>query len=299
MSTTTSSRLTSECTDFGPILGELDVLQYSGTAFQRQCSSSSSLPLSQCKGEEDVGDDATGLRLHVGTHVLVRLFPQLSRFFPNRTVVEVGAGLGLSSICLNLLTAPILTLITDGNEETLEIAQLNCSRLLKEKENTLIVKRLNWSSEEDLLQVMSVAPNGFDVVIGSDLMYFNINIAELLTVVTSLTKEKKNSFFLHAHKIRKYGQLQQLADSFLNRFNWMTILLPIESFISAEELSHHPEWHSVVCLCTGSNKVVEDLRAQLDEERRCRWMSMDDYLAACRLEEEEAERCDILKTLLL
>lgn len=46
-------------------------------------------------------DDNTGLRVHSGSSILIRFIAVYSVHFEKTTVIELGCGTGIGSICLN------------------------------------------------------------------------------------------------------------------------------------------------------------------------------------------------------
>lgn len=131
-------------------------------------------------------------------------------------------------------------------------------------------QRLFWGLEEDIQSALTTFEiskndiiNRYDVVLGCELMYYVTDIPVLVSTVMSLV-DSSNGLFIHAHLFRRYGQEEELITS-LASYGWMTCEIPIEDFVSAEELSYHAEWYYIRVLISGT---VERIREIMQRHRK-------------------------------
>ena len=92
----------------------------------------------------------------------------LSHDVTNKRILEVGCGIGLSSLLLNHTHANISA--TDNHPNTLEFLHFNA---LLNNDRTIPFKRMDWKELNNKL-------GKFDLIIGSDLLYESAH-AELLS----------------------------------------------------------------------------------------------------------------------
>lgn len=113
--------------------------------------------------------------------------------FDNKTVMELGCGVGFSSIAASKLGAKYVY-ATDGNEEVLEIAKFNLERngiySNKGDESNGEAFALQWGSL-DAIDYDNVA----DVIIGSDLTYNSASWRSLVETLGVILKP--NGYFLY------------------------------------------------------------------------------------------------------
>ncbi len=95
-----------------------------------------------------------------------------------------------------------------------------------------------------------------DVVLGCELMYYKTVTADLLSTVHHLLSHQ--GIFLHAHIFRSIGQDIELVEWMAAR-DWVTLRVPVSSFVSASQLSVHPTWFSVCCLVSGCVGVMASI----------------------------------------
>lgn len=102
----------------------------------------------------------------------------------------------------------------------------------------------------------------YDIVFGSELMYYRTHVAALLSTVHNLTAGA--GLFIHAHNFRSRGQDREILD-ILALTGWSTLSVSCEHFVSSEELGVHPDWFSVLVLISGPREIMEDLRSRHPE----------------------------------
>jgi predicted nicotinamide N-methyase len=109
--------------------------------------------------------------------------------FNGKSVCEVGSGLGLVSILLEKLNYCSELVVTDGDEDTLQL-------LIENKiDNDCLfdTSYLLWGEHDDFLSDHSA---GFDILIGADIIYEEEQIFPLLLTVSALMKSKIVTWFV-------------------------------------------------------------------------------------------------------
>jgi hypothetical protein len=126
---------------------------------------------------------------------------------------------------------------------------------------------LKWGNAIDTEEVLelcrstvdSTTRSGFfDVVLGSELMYFNTDVGEIVDTVLSLTN--KTGLFVHAHVFRARGQELSIIKLF-GEHSWATLEVPCTEYITKEELDQHVEWRRVRMLVSGPVAAIAVLAA--------------------------------------
>mmetsp|Transcript_21241 Transcript_21241/g.20558 ORF Transcript_21241/g.20558 Transcript_21241/m.20558 type:complete len:316 (-) Transcript_21241:12-959(-) len=261
--------------DFGKGVGLKNICQFTGHAHQRACLQVNS---------KDI--DNTGLRIHGGAHVAIRFLLKYPEFIQSKRVCELGCGtavVGLLGTNGGIVSSHLV--LTDGNIEAVTIASQNVEQLATVPNvSRILCQQLLWGSKlyvDEMVESLSSffnkdsinniknnvntdlprersTPNPFDVVLGCELFYYRTNIEDLLTTVLHLTDN--SGIFIHSHVFRRPGQDTELIN-YLNTYNWITLEIPIKSFIDEDELSNHPEWYNVHCLISGPKERMQNILA--------------------------------------
>lgn len=155
---------------------------------------------------------------------------------------------------------PKVLYLTDGNDASVHLTRENGYEVGQD----CTCMRLDWSNGADFDAVLSSSMRKFDVIIGSELLYYRTDSKMLVEAVTRLATS--GAIFVHAHVIRVCGQGEALV-SYLNASGWVTVEIPIAVFVK-EELDFHAEWHSVRCLVSLNGSTLEELLALLPSEIR-------------------------------
>jgi hypothetical protein len=113
---------------------------------------------------------------------------------------------------------------------------------------------LDWACEENFEAVLSSAGKPFDVIIGSELLYYKTDIDLLAKAVSKLSAS--DGVFIHAHIIRVSGHGEELIGR-LAALGWETSEVP-SRLVAGTELDDHPEWRGVRCFISvkGSSEFV-------------------------------------------
>lgn len=103
--------------------------------------------------------------------------------FQNKTICELGAGLGLVAVLLEKLeyTNPSSLMITDGDEPTMQLLIDN----KVDNECFFESSYLYWGENEDFL---SSYPDKYEIVIAADVIYEDAQVEPLLDTVCAIMK---------------------------------------------------------------------------------------------------------------
>lgn len=223
---------------FGEIIGYKEIYQLNELEYYNKCLKENSL-----------NNDFTDLRLYSGSNVFIRFLERYFNLFNNLNICEIGCGVGLVSLCCGILSKPNYLLLTDGNNEAIEIAKLNINKF--ELNNIANAKQLLWTSS------IIEESNQFDIIIGCELMYYKLDMPLLFAMVQNLLKSNGGLFY-HAHIFRKDGQENELY-TLLLEMNWKSLEIEIPIFVSEIELSEHPDWFNVRCFVSGPIEKIDEL----------------------------------------
>jgi len=133
--------------------------------------------------------------------------------FKNKSVLELGAGLGLPGILIGLMEGNVL--LTE-QAPVLEILQKNVNNGHKFSGN-VSVQELNWGDMETMQKVKKIGP--FDFIIGSDVVYLWAEVIDLL-ITTLLFLATEKTVILLAFEVRNalVKKFVENASQFFNTF---------------------------------------------------------------------------------
>eukprot|EP00611_Tribonema_gayanum_P006933 TRINITY_DN16274_c0_g1_i1.p1 TRINITY_DN16274_c0_g1~~TRINITY_DN16274_c0_g1_i1.p1 ORF type:complete len:296 (-),score=68.01 TRINITY_DN16274_c0_g1_i1:23-862(-) len=140
---------------------------------------------------------STGLTVWTAARHLAHYLFHIRDQIAGRTVIELGAGLGLCGILCAKLGASVV--VTDGGDEFTEEAlgalteQVERNRSVTAAALECAVERLTWGDHDAFLKAHR---EGFDVVIAADVIYEADAVAPLLSTVTALLQAKPRARFL-------------------------------------------------------------------------------------------------------
>jgi len=201
--------------DFGYLAGSISLAQLSYGAFNDRCKT-------QKAGDEVVEEegDCTGQRIYTGAQIMVRLIYKCPWLVKGQRVVELGCGVGAVGLLASRL-GPTCVVLTDGRAQTLELTRRNVAAFqasasvsssslvphsalpllsiptLTTSTSTtststppslppsLAVHQLQWDSHAAFVDLFQQVDK-FDVVIGTELMYYNVDAMVALRAATWL-----------------------------------------------------------------------------------------------------------------
>lgn len=186
---------------------------------------------------------------------MIRFVEKYSQIFENQRLCELGCGVGAVGLCTCLLSTPQSVLLTDGNAEAVELAAMNIAA---------------WglspvASSQQVLWTHSPveALGSFDIIIGCELMYYQLDMPLLIATVRNHLNESHGLFF-HAHIFRKSNQENELYNLLLQS-GWNTLEIEIELIVTETELEEHADWRNVRCLVSGPERVIETFHSRHQE----------------------------------
>lgn len=125
---------------------------------------------------------STGLTIWRAAEHLCQFIIDNPDRFNDKTVCELGAGLGLNSIMIEKCCTCSELVSTDGCEDTVRLLIDNKI----DNECFFSTSFLWWGEHEDFL---SEYPNGFDVLVAADVIYEDEQIEPLLSTVNDLLRD--------------------------------------------------------------------------------------------------------------
>eukprot|EP00978_Attheya_sp_CCMP212_P007268 scaffold16926_cov59-Attheya_sp.AAC.2 len=190
------------------ILGSLFADPDPTDVFFFEFGSNIKIPLRGIKAENGQTLHSTGLTLWRASHLLCNyLVSHTKEIVENKTILELGAGLGLCGILAHKLGTRSVVL-TDGDTDTLAEMRhnvlINTNQTTEKQDgskiSTITCRQLRWGRNVDTFfeqqkQVQTAINerwNGYDIIMGSDIIYVEEIIEPLFqTVVTLLGKDGK------------------------------------------------------------------------------------------------------------
>lgn len=106
--------------------------------------------------------------------------------FVNKSVCELGSGLGLVSILLDKMSCCRYVYATDGDDETMELLKEN----IKSTSSSVRAHKLWWGEDADFVKVLENNQHDlkFDVLLAADVIYEEDQFQPLIESVKSLLK---------------------------------------------------------------------------------------------------------------
>lgn len=179
--------------DLGAVVGLLKLKQLTPQSFNEACKSTSS---------SAAATDCTGQRVYAGCQTMVWFLANHPWLVRGRTVVELGCGVGACGLALAARLGAGKVVLTDGQPSTLALTRTNAEALGLLQEGRVSVRRLlfgtpgSGGSDDDgagdacraLLAEEGLGGEGADVVVGCELMYFNVCPAAVLATAAALVR---------------------------------------------------------------------------------------------------------------
>ena len=134
----------------------------------------------------DVEKCGVGGRIWKAAIAFVDMIEKYDMTFKDKTVIEIGAGTGLSGLAIGM-KQPQKVVITDVDPGCVETIKLNLE-INKDKvdKDSIDVKELNFGDKEALQKIIKEYPEGFDYVIGTDIVYGTYLIPLIITALDNL-----------------------------------------------------------------------------------------------------------------
>lgn len=188
----------------------------------------------------------------------------------NLNFIELGSGLGKGGI----MSMKILEhegcyqskcVLSDGEDEIITLLQSNCKRNLENGRIHYKCMKLYWGETVVLDELLFENPLGFDIIIGSDLIYGSngyINLGKLLYSVSILLSKRsiKNNM-----NIIESTDFDKLHDQY-NIRDYPTFYLAItrREFISLESFEKECNKFGLTCACILEDYTFDIFDNQVD-----------------------------------
>jgi predicted nicotinamide N-methyase len=164
------------------------------------------------------------------SYILVHYLLKNRDSLASEDVLEVGSGTGITGIVAALCSKSVV--VTDYNDIVLELLDHNA------KQNAIsgtkcICKKLDWTRVESR---ETFPKHAYNVIIGSDVVYWYNMILPLLETVDYLLSHASNARFILAFKHRAANTEAHLFEQASNRFQFEVEDVPAASFVPEEQL---------------------------------------------------------------
>jgi len=173
------------------LFGNDDPNEYFTFTIQLDSSATKTLQLHGFKLDSEETDRSTGVTLWQAAPRLasfLQIHPEVCR---GKSVLELGAGLGLCGITAHYLGAQSV-MMTDGDTQTLqqmrENVRQNCD------DNHISCRQLIWGSPH--MENFVIQQGKYDTVFGADVIYTHDSVQPLLDTVACLLKRPHGQFVL-------------------------------------------------------------------------------------------------------
>lgn len=211
--------------------------------------------------EYQSGRDITGTRVYPGARVLCALLGHLAHGPKNELkasrFLELGAGCGLAGIYAAHHTQQQVV-FTDREE--LVLARHNVAKASHISASCQF-EQLEWSSA-NVQTLLANYPEGFDWIIGTELVYFSTDpslliatVRDLLAVRTASDDQFPVAILSHVNRLNDPSRLTAVIE----QFGLAALPLPIEEFLT-EDLSSDPAVHSVEVVCLALASIEQLVR---------------------------------------
>ncbi|ELR11534.1 nicotinamide n-methyltransferase [Acanthamoeba castellanii str. Neff] len=149
----------------------------------------------------DGSSDLTGLMLWPAAEALAHLIATEPDKWRGKTVLELGAGVGLVGLVASLFCGQVL--ITDGEEEVISMIEenLQANKDALPEASRVRCCSLDWTEDLDAWKAKHDC-SSFDVIVGSDIIYSFEALPALFTVVQGLLAHTADAHFLVLYSSR-------------------------------------------------------------------------------------------------
>jgi predicted nicotinamide N-methyase len=161
--------------------------------------------------------NSTGLSLWGGSEALCQYLIKHPDFILGKSILEMGAGVGLCGIVAHHLGASQL-LLTDGDAQVLSKLRHNVKRNIRNDNKTTFCPQLIWGRNLDSFVQVYGQQN---VILGSDRVYMTQSLEPLWQTVDKLLE--RNGLFLYVNLCASQAPVELVLDKAKQYgFNWTT-----------------------------------------------------------------------------
>eukprot|EP00906_Rhabdomonas_costata_P031507 RCo044498 len=165
------------------------------------------------RGSEWQHTQLTALVLWPAAEVLCHHLVNLSEQFRGMRVVELGTGVGLCGIVLRASSKASLVVLTDGDGESVALAQSNILRNNFTPESCRCC-RLGWDAADPVVELATElsapAAEPFNVVIASDCMYSSSSLQPFFSCAAKLLHGSPDPLLIQAFRVRSFTTAEQI-----------------------------------------------------------------------------------------
>jgi predicted nicotinamide N-methyase len=179
--------------------------------------------------------------VYEGSQLVGLFLLQHAELTKHKRIIELGCGVGALGVLLSTTTECSHVCITDGSTDALQLAELNTAAAAN-----VSVAKLYWGNAEHEAAVLQTG-GAYDVCIGADLMYYNVDTSQLITTALRMIEGSSTGFILFAHLCRSPVMQDQLIE--LAKQRGLVILdVPIESFTTESDRECIHCWYNLKLL---------------------------------------------------
>jgi len=157
-----------------------------------------------------------------------------SLFSYNRRILEVGSGQGLSGMLASKLGHTVV--LTDYDRESMELLQTNVDNNFSKKERVPSVYRLGWGQQKDIDILRRDFPCLFDIIIGTDIVYYQEAIRPLFQTVNQLLSRERESTFVLCNQASRFHKCDQEVNDAINEFHFIKETIDLRTFLVEEQM---------------------------------------------------------------
>eukprot|EP01132_Coremiostelium_polycephalum_P001405 gene1405-1774_t len=172
--------------------------------------------------------DLTGQVIWPAAQVLTQYILKGNRGeYTNRKILELGSGVGVCGLFLARLGEKCV--LSDNNDVVMDLLQMNVRDSCQRGYECSAVK-LDWGNETDMSNVLKEYDDkGFDIIIGSDIVYWQSSIIPLFTTVSRLlsNSDNENNCFILCYQSRS-GQTDKFLIQQSEIFGFTHEYIPID-----------------------------------------------------------------------
>jgi predicted nicotinamide N-methyase len=234
----------------------------------------------------------TGLHINPAAQVMARFIIAHWDFIRTSKIVELGCGIGLTGLVAAEMSRVLGNgverfVLTDGEEKTVELGRANLSR---QADANISFEQMFWEKKavEDLLRAES--SEGFDIVLGADLIYSRVDLAALIKTSKALlgeTRVSRNKIIVFIFLPRVAEFPEQIREA-CSRGGLSVHYGRIESFLT-EKIVMERYWHNIE-FC-----IMHPEDSEIPEELKSKWEIQELSVRECQeLEDERLASEDVL-----
>lgn len=153
---------------------------------------------------------STGLTLWRAAEHLAQFCYEHPQLFTNKSVIELGAGMGVVAILIDLMKGASLVVATDGDDDTICLLEENIRRV----NSNVLARKLFWGEQAFFREEYP----SFNVIIAADVIYEDEHVMSLLETAFDLMDAE--SVFYLAYARRNIAIDKVLAAASVIGFEW-------------------------------------------------------------------------------